>query len=568
MPNNFFRKIKKTVLGRKYKDIDPEDIFLDSANLPGFAEHRFEGRIESPIHQNTFLFMKVAIAIVVILFFGKLWVLQINKGKVYAEISENNRLSHGLIFANRGIIYDRNKVELATNSIKEGTSTDFAARLYAPLDGLAHVVGYLKYPAKDSSGFYYEENYIGQSGVEKVYNDNLSGKNGLKITETDALGRVTSESVVEKPIDGQDLNLSLDANLTQELAHAIKDIKDTRGFTGGAGVIMDVRTGEILALTSFPAFDQNLMTNGGDKEAINKLFSSKDLPFLDRAVSGLYTPGSIVKPIVGLAALHEGVITPEKQILSTGSISVPNPYDKTKPSIFKDWRAQGWVNIKDALAVSSDVYFYEVGGGFEGQKGLGINLIDKYFEMFGLTEKTGIDLPGEGVGVIASPEWKAKNFNNDPWRLGDTYITSIGQYGTQVTALEAVRWTAAVANSGTLLVPTVIKDQTRKIFRKLDFPESEWQVVREGMRQGVTTGIVTALKTPAVSIAAKTGTAELGVTKKTVNSWSTGFWPYENPHYAFAVLMEKGDRENTVGATYAMQEVVNWMILNTPEYLK
>ncbi|MDB5266260.1 MAG: penicillin-binding protein 2, penicillin-binding protein 2 [Parcubacteria group bacterium] len=569
MHKQFLRNFKKR-FRRQYQDINPEDIFLDSANLPGFAEHRFEGRIEKPISERTFFVLKCVLCIVVFLFCIKLWNLQIHKGTAYAEVSENNRLAHTLIFANRGLIYDRNKVELATNAVKDDAS-GFSSRLYPPVEGLAHVVGYLKYPAKDSSGHFYEEAYKGQAGVEKVYNDSLSGKNGLKITETDALGKVVSESVIEKPEDGNDLTLSIDSRFNIELYKAIANIAHTRGFTGGAGVVMDVETGEILALTSYPEYNQNIVTEGADRKAISELFTSKDQPFLDRATSGLYTPGSIVKPIMGLAALNEGVIDANKQILSTGSISVPNPYDKTKPSIFRDWKALGWVDLKDALAVSSDVYFYEVGGGFEGQKGIGINAIDKYYELFGMTEKTGIDLPGESAGVIPSPEWKKENFNGEPWRLGDTYITSIGQYGTQVTALEAVRWVGAIANGGKLLVPSVViggKPATERVFRTIDLPYQTWQTVRDGMRQGVTTGIVTALNHPAVAFAAKTGTAELGVTKQLVNSWSTGFWPYDHPRYAFAVLMEKGDRNNTVGATYAMQEVENWMIINAPEYLK
>lgn len=569
MHKQFFRKIRKRIK-KKSRNIDPEDIFLDSANLPGFSGHRLEGRIEMPINDSTFFILKAVLLIVLVLFSVKLWNLQIVQGEEFTKISENNRLAHTLIFANRGLIYDRNYLELATNAIKEG-DVDFASRLYAPYQGLSHVVGYVKYPSKDSSGYYYEEAYRGQSGVEKVYDEVLSGKNGLKITETDALNNVTSESVIEKPKDGQDLVLSVDALLTQELSKAIEHVAETRDFSGGAGVIMDVNTGEILALTSYPGYDQNVVTQGQDKAVINALFNSPDEPFLDRAVSGLYTPGSIVKPIMALAALHEKVIDPNKQILSTGSISIPNPYDPSKPSVFRDWKALGWVDMRDALAMSSDVYFYAVGGGFEDQKGLGIKNIDRYYEMFGLTEKTGIDLPGENSGVIPSPEWKKENFDGEPWRLGDTYITSIGQYGTQVTALEAVRWAAAVANSGTLLVPSVLlggKPPSERIFRKINLPEDEWRIVREGMLQGVDSGIVTALKTPAVKIAAKTGTAELGVSKQLVNSWSTGFFPYDHPHYAFAVIMEKGDRNNTVGATYAMQEVVNWMTINSPQYFK
>ncbi|MDB5254393.1 MAG: Penicillin-binding protein 2, partial [Parcubacteria group bacterium] len=348
MIRQFFRKFKNR---RRYKDINPEDIFLDSANLPGYAEHRFEGRIEKPIAQGTFLFGRIFLLVLIIIFCGKLWTLQIAKGGTYKDISENNRLDHTLIFANRGVIYDRNGVELATNAVKED-GAEFASRLYSPLHGLSHVVGYVKYPIKDKSGYYYEEEYRGQSGVEKVYDNVVSGVNGLKMTETDALGHVTSESVIQKPEDGKPLKLSVDGPLSDELYKAMEDISHKRGFTGGAGVIMDVLTGEVLALSNYPEYNQNVVTEGKDKAEISALFNDPTKPFLDRAVSGLYTPGSIVKPIIALAALHEKIINPNKQILSTGSISIPNPYDPTNPSIFRDWKAHGLVDMKDALAVS------------------------------------------------------------------------------------------------------------------------------------------------------------------------------------------------------------------------
>jgi len=565
--SRFFRKIRKRV-SRKYKDIDPEDIFLDSTNLPGFAEHRFEGRIEEPIEEKTFMFLKIFLILVVVVFFGKLFSLQVIHGEAMAQISENNRLSHSLIFANRGLIYDRHRVELAWNAVK-GETSEFATRVYVDLDGLSHVVGYLKYPTKDSAGFFYEENYRGQTGVELIYDSLLRGKNGLKITETDALNRLVSESAIDRPEDGRDVSLSVDAELTQELYKAMSSIASERGFGGGAGVIMDVETGEILALSSFPEYDQNVVTAGKDNKEIQRLINASSKPFLNRVVSGLYTPGSIVKPIVALGALNEKIISPEKKILSTGSISIPNPYDKTKPSIFKDWKAHGWVNMKDALSVSSDVYFYAVGGGFEDQKGLGITNLDKYFNLFGFAEKTGIDLPAESVGFIANPEWKKLNFDGDDWRLGDTYITAIGQHGTQITPIDAVRWVGAIANGGKLLVPSVVLGGVKdNVWRVVDFSTEDWKVIKAGMRQAVTSGTVTALNTSVVSIAAKTGTAELGASKQTVNSWSTGFFPYENPRYAFAIVMERGPVANTVGATYVMQKVLNWMIENRKEYLK
>jgi penicillin-binding protein 2 len=567
------RKFKRlfqgeTPLGHKYNDINPEDIFLDSTNLPGFEENALEGRIERPMSQQTFAFLKIVLGILVLLLVSKLWFLGVKDGAVYAEISDNNRLEETLLFANRGIIVDRNGVELATNNIKE-EGTDFARRHYADISGISHVVGYVKYPLLDQKGFYAEVDYRAHDGVESAYDEVLKGTNGLKLTETDVSGNVTSESIVDAPKDGEMLMLSIDAKITQEFYKAIEHLATDRGFSGGAGVIMDVETGEILALTSYPEYNSNALTTGLNQEEFNKLLNDSRKPFLNRVTSGLYTPGSIIKPIIALAALSEGIISPEKEILSTGFISIPNPYDPSKPSIFRDWKEHGWTAMREALAVSSDTYFYSIGGGYGDQKGLGITLIDKYLKMFGLEETTGIELGDEQNGIVATPEWKAKNFNGDIWRLGDTYITSIGQFGTQVTPLNVVRFIAAVANKGKLLKPSlVVGGNPDSVVRTVTLNEKDWQVVHEGMRQGVTYGSSVGLNVPYVEAAGKTGTAEVGANKQYVNSWSVGFFPYEQPKYAWAVVMERGPANNTTGATSIMRQLFDWMSINTPEYFE
>lgn len=560
---NLFRQT-----GRKYRDINPEDIFIDSTNLPGFEGHRLEGRIEKPMGEQTFFVMKIVLALMMLTLVSKLWVLGIKQGSIYAQISEHNRLEQTLIFANRGVIYDRNMRELATNAVKEGDGT-FAGRLYLPVKGLAHVVGYLKYPLFDRTGIYYEEHYRGRDGVERAYDTLLSGVNGLKLKETNVFGEATSESVVQKPEDGNPVVLSIDARLTERLYTAIASLAENKGFVGGAAVLLDVRTGEVVALTSFPEYDQNMLTSGANKSAINSLFNNPSKPFLNRAIGGLYTPGSILKPVVALAALNEKLISPDKQILSTGSITVPNPYNPSKPSIFKDWKAHGWTDMREALAVSSDTYFYSIGGGFGNQKGLGITALDKYFQLFALTERTGIELLGEVEGVVPTPAWKKDKFNGEVWRLGDTYITAIGQYGTQITPINAARFTAAIANGGNILTPSLILGGNQEpVERVLQFSEEDWKVVREGMRESVTHGTSVGLNVPFVRVAAKTGTAELGSINLYVHSWSVGFFPFENPKYAWAVVMEKGPSSNTLGATSVVRQLFDWMAVNTPEYFE
>ena len=368
-----FNKVKKKIKGNSYKerikDIDPDEIFLDSENLPKFNVDQFEGRIEKPISSRTFVFFGIACFLIFVGFIIRSINLQVTNGPYYLQKSENNRLRNTLVFANRGVIYDRNDNKLAWN-VESESSPEFALRKYSSLSGLSHVLGYIKYPSKDSSGFYYSEDFVGKDGAEKYYSDILSSKNGLRIVEVDAHGAIQSQSVVRPATDGQDIKLSIDSNLQSEIYKIISDLANRVGFTGGAGVIMDVNTGEVLAMTSYPEYDSQILTDGANSQAINQLLKNKNNPFLDRAINGLYTPGSIVKPYMSIAALNENIIDPNTKILSTGSISIPNVYDPLHPSVFKDWRAQGWVDMRHAIAVSSDVYFYEVGGGYENQKGL------------------------------------------------------------------------------------------------------------------------------------------------------------------------------------------------------
>ena len=537
--------------------------------MPKFDPGRFQGRIEKSIGRQTIIAVGVAFAIIALLYIGKIWNLQITNGAVYATKAETNRLRHLLVFSERGTIYDRYDELLAWN---EGKSADgeLSLRQYSSLNGLTHLVGYLKYPAKDTAGFYYQENFEGLNGAEKFFNGALAGQTGRLIVEVDVSGKTTFQNTFLPPINGADLKLSVDAKLSNALYGFIKNLAGEVGFEGGAGGLMDVRNGEILALVSFPEYNQNVMTAGADKDAFAKILNDPRNPFLNRLIAGLYTPGSTVKPFIAAGALTEKIITPEKKILSTGSISIPNPYDKTKKSIFVDWKAHGWVDMRQALAVSSNVYFYEIGGGFEEQPGLGISGIEKYLRLFGFG--IGSDNPffGDTAGTIPNPEWKAENFEDGIWRLGDTYHTVIGQYGVQVTPFQMLRAMTAIANSGELMEPTILLgDNTWNAQKEnLLIAQEDLQVIREGLRQGVLIGTASGLNIPEVKVAAKTGTAELGFSKQFVNSWVTGFFPYENPRYAFVVIMEKGPRANTIGAAYIMRQLLEWLATNRPEYLE
>lgn len=552
---------------KKSAEIDPEDIFIDAKNLPSFETGRLEGRIEQPISRRMFLFLGALILCLMLLFSGRLFWVQIAQGAAFAERSGNNYLRHTTLFAERGQILDRNNIPLAYNVWSSSTAA-FPERLYATTTGNSHLVGYVSYPAKDSSGFYYSTKFTGEDGIEKQFDTELSGTNGERILEVDARGNIFSENVVRDAVRGKDIVLSVDSRLNKKLYGYMKALSDDRGFTGGGASIMDVRTGELLAFTSFPEYDQTLMTDRGDQKALNALL--KDTvrkPFLNRLVGGLYTPGSIVKPFISVGVLAEKLILPLTPILSTGSITVRNPYNPAQKSIFSDWKAHGLVDMRQAIAVSSNVYFYTVGGGFGGQAGLGIRNIEKYMRLFGFGSSTGSGVFQTADGTIPNPEWKAKVFSGEPWRLGDTYFTAIGQYGFQVAPLQALRAIASIANNGTLHEP-VFEAGTVGTPTQLSLSGADFQVVREGMRRAVLTGTAKGLNMDAVHIASKTGTAEIDAGKKYVNSWVIGFFPYENPRYAFTAVMEQGPHDNTVGALFVMRQLFDWMKTETPEYFR
>lgn len=567
---NFRRKKSK-------KAVEFDEIFMDSSNLPAFNRGRLEGRIELPISRLGIFFIGGVFALVLLAFGGKLFELQIIHGAEYRERSDNNRIDQGIVIAERGVIYDRRGEMLAWNSADYENERGFPLRAYTDRAGLGQLVGYVSYPQRDKNGFYYRTDYIGRTGLESAYEHLLHGKNGRQIIEVDVEGNVISALTFDQSRAGTSFTTSVDAELSEAMYNIINKAVDQAGFRSGAGAIMDVETGEIIAMTSFPSFDPEVMANGSDHELIDSYNNDDRFPFLNKLIGGMYTPGSIVKPLIAYAALAEKVIMPGYQIISDGQLIIPNPYDPSNPTRFGDWRVNGATDMRTAIAYSSDVYFYIVGGGLPASaapqagvgefEGLGIARIDQYMKFFGLGAKTGINFPGEQEGVIPTPEWKEETFGEE-WRLGNTYHTSIGQFGFLVTPLQMVRAFAAIANGGKLLTPTLAKDD-KPNYQELNLDPSYLQVIKEGMRKAVNGegGTVRGLDLTYVEIAGKSGTAELGNDNAHVNSWVTGFWPYEQPRYSFILLMERAPRSNSLGAGWVMREVFDWMHEHRPEYL-
>lgn len=561
----------------KKQPVEFDEILLDASNLPSFNQGRMEGRMELPITKRNVLLVGMIFVLIMFGFFGKLFSLQVIEGAEYRKQSEANSVDEGLIVAPRGVIYDRNGEMLAWNEEDYSHEYDFPLRAYTDRHGLGQLTGYISYPQKDSRGFYYRTAYVGRTGVESAYEEMLQGDNGRMLVEVNALGEVISSHAVESPEPGDPLTLSIDAALSEAMYTIIQAAVEEAGFRSGAAAIMDIHTGEILAITSFPSYDPEVMADGDDIELIQSYNEDERFPFLNKVIGGAYTPGSIVKPFLAYAALAENIISPEKTITSTGELIIPNPYDPDNPTRFGDWRANGANDMREAIAFSSDVYFYIIGGGLPAiaapqagvgtMEGLGISRIYKYMRMFGFGETTGIKISGEQAGTVPNPEWKQEVFGED-WYLGNTYHTSIGQFGFLVTPLQMLRAYGALANGGRLFVPHVLKDQEGE-YQDLDLDDEYLNVIHEGMRMTVNYdgGTARSLERSDVAIAAKSGTAELGTDNAHVNSWVAGFFPYEDPQYSFILMMDRAPRSNALGATAIMGKIVEWMSIHTPHYL-
>ena len=477
--------------------------------------------------------MSVGLGIVFFALAARAADLEVANGQFYATESARNSLSSSIVFAQRGLITDEHGTVLADNI----TEPDGTVKRAYPYPSLSQIIGYVSYPKKDANGYYYEKTERGITGLEARYNTLLTGTNGQMLTETDAFGHVRSSGTIIPARPGGTLTLTVDANLQKLFAEALAKVAQAHGFIAGAGAIVDVHNGAVRALVSYPSYSANVMASGGPAATIASYNSNPGHPFLDHAIQGVYTPGSIVKPFEALGALTDGVITPSTIIVDNGRISVPDPYPG-KSFVYTGWKALGPLNVEHAIAWSSDIFFYTVSGGFGNQKGLGIQRLDYWYRAFGLGSPTGIDLPGEASGLVPSPAWKETTLHQ-PWYLGDTYFTGIGQYSMQVTPIQMARATAAIANGGKLYTPTLLADQ-KPSYTVVPGAPAAFQTVRNGMRLGVTTALAHAVNLPYVSVAAKTGTAQVGAQNQYDNAWVEGFFPFDNPKYAFSVVLERG----------------------------
>lgn len=563
---------------RYTKHVSVEEVLLDASNVGEFDQARLEGKRELRITNWNVRLVWYVFILIALAFLYQIYGLQVTQGASYRTIAENNQVDETVIIAERGVVVDRRGEQMIWNEVDDSGEYDFPIRAYTDRAGLGQVLGYVSYPKRDSRGFFFRTDYVGRNGVEAAYDDVLKGQNGTALVEVDAYQDVVSEHAIAAPVSGGELQLSIDAELSEAMYDIIATSSIQAGFRSGAAAIMNIHTGELLALTSYPSYDPEVMADGDDIELINSYNTDDRLPFLNKVIGGAYTPGSIVKPFVAYAALEEGVVSESTRMFSNGTLTIPNRYNPSNPSYFNDWRAHGEMTIREAIAFSSNIYFYIVGGGLpdyaapqagldNGINGLGVTKMTQYYRQFGMGSATGVNLAQEQVGVVPDPVWKTQTFDDD-WRLGDTYFTSIGQFGFLTTPIQMLRAYSALANGGYLVTPHVDVGVTSD---RVDIgvnPDT-MRIVHEGMRQTVNYpgGTARSLERSDVAIAAKSGTAEIGAGNAYVNSWAAGFWPYEEPQYAFILMMDKAPRENSLGATRIMGDIVDWMSEERPEYL-
>ncbi len=464
--------------------------------------------------------------------------------KLKAKIEKNNQakflISENLNHQELIILETKSKelpgFQVERNSIRE----------YVDGDVFANLIGYLGKikisELQQEAELYSINDYVGRDGLELYYEDILRKNAGKLQIERDVLGNIISREITQFPEPGESLVLWIDADLQRKITNQLKEKLKEIGAQKAVGIALNPKTGGVLALVSLPSFDNNLFSSG-DEKALEEILSDKTKPLFNRAIAGIgYPTGSVIKPLIASAALEEEIISPEKNINCQGEIVVENPWYNAEDSesgqekwVYHDWTTHGWTNLRKAIAQSCNVYFYTIGGGYKEQKGLGPKTIEDYLELFGWGEKTGIDLIGEGKGILPT-------IGNE-WRLGDTYHLSIGQGAFTVTPIQVANAFAAIANNGRLYSPQIIQkivndsEVEPKLIRENFISSENLEIVRQGMRQAVTNGSATGwLDFLPVEVAAKTGTAQT----ERINyyhNWIVSFAPYEDPEIVLLIAI-------------------------------
>jgi len=588
----------------KRADLNVEEIF--HADKKRGADY-----LELPLTRRTFFLVGAVVVVIGFIIIGRIGYLGLVKNAIYTERAGDNINKEIVIPAPRGVISDRFGTVLAENKSAFSVWIDVPKllkdkeRLPATLGELAKIIGggvskisrlihntdlerrpivkvaddigadaAIKLKGLKLPGVQVVDDYVRRyisprvfshvvgygkkAGLEGAYNEYLSGENGKRVIYRNAVGAVLGEKQIINPRSGGRLQTTIDAEFQKyfyrRFAEGLRDL----GKTAGVGLAIDPQSGAVLALMSFPSFDNNNLAD---------YLNAPGSPFFNRAVSGEYNPGSTIKPVDALAALREKIITPEMKIFSSGRLEVPNPYDPDNPSIFLDWRPQGWVDLYSALARSSNVYFYEIGGGYNSPdvttRGLGIEKLNKYWNIFHFGRKTNIDLPAEGDGFLPNPALKEKR-TGQVWRIGDTYNVAIGQGDLLVTPIQLLSFIASVGNGGRLYQPFLVSNDT---LPKIVFDYGSWKEevkdVQKGLYDAVNKPYGTARligESLPIKAAGKTGSAQVANNTKT-NAFFVGYEPATDPKIAILILVEDA-LEGSLNTVPIARDVLDWYYKN------
>lgn len=446
--------------------------------------------------------------------------------------------------------------------IEKGTKRLYDTGVFS----LSHILGYLgkinDQELKDlKDDGYLLSDYIGKTGIEKQYESELRGTYGQRKVEVDAYGREQSVLSEVAPTPGKNLVLTIDLAAQKKLEEIVKNNLEKIGKTRASVVALDPKSGGIIAMVSWPTFDNNDFSGGISYDKYEEYLANKENPLFNRAIAGTYPSGSTAKLMIAAAALQEKIITKNTTVLSNGGIQIDRWF-------FPDWQSggHGITNVTKAIAWSVNTFFYYIGGGYKTFDGLGVQKITEYLKKFGLGEKTGIDLPGEQGGLVPDAEWKEKT-KDEMWYIGDTYNLSIGQGDLLVTPLQVANWTATIINGGKVYQPhllkTIIDPVTKvetpfkvKVNNENFISQTNLNIVKTGMRECVTYGSCRSLLSLPFTSGGKTGTAQWSSIKEN-HGWFTAFAPYENPKIVVTAMVEEGEG-GTLSATPIVKEFLAW----------
>jgi len=521
------------------------------------------------------------LAIGFLLLVGKLFELQLVFGSKNRALAEGNRIKKEVIPAPRGIIYDRYDKELVRNvpiyrlkteencEDEEGCfkviSRDEALNLEAQgeLDGLrtdigrdylyrealAHVLGYLGEANKEEVelGKYQMGDLVGRMGVEEKYDRLLRGQDGGLIYEVDAYGNKIREIGRFEPIPGNDLYLLIDAELSKKTYAALEG-------KPGAVVVSKVENNEILALVSSPSFDPNLLSRTENKdeksqEKIKDLFKDPLKPFFNRAITGVYPPGSTFKIVTATAGIEEGKVDEDTIYNDTGQIQIGE-------YVYRNWyftqygKTEGEIDLIMAIKRSTDTFFYKIG------EWVGATRLSEWAYAFGLGKKTGIKIPGEVAGFVPTPKEKQR-LKGERWFLGNTYHYAIGQGDLLTTPLQINNLTNVIASGGELCNPSLLEDEEVNC-QSLRLKDLSLKLVKEGMKEACSSkGTAFPFFEFKPQVACKTGTAEFGDPEGETHAWLTAFAPFDKPDIVATALIEKGGEGSDVAAP-VVKEIMNY----------